>query len=342
MQGSAPGSFRALLNTKNQGKGYINDFRTILTEGYIEYLQTLCDWANNDLGIQFSTQPSARASRVSTWLLNKQSANNKEFPSVYRWTYSYLTDLNLDLPKAIVSNGLLAPEGPASKAFVLEGSQNMTVESVERIRRLAQAGLPVIIAGSPAYYPTRSACSAARYERALASLRDEANVYSVPKDQVANKLRQLGLAPRIQTSNKTYTTWRVDESVDYAFLFNDGAAPNGLTVFATNKKPFALDPWTGERTEVAHYTMGDGTIPIPLKFAADDTKVFSFEKREHSCRVESAPHGTLLVRSGDSKVILRSKEPGTVALSSGDSFIISAAAPALALDNWTLTVSHRE
>ncbi|KAM0321554.1 hypothetical protein ACHAQA_010044 [Verticillium albo-atrum] len=488
MQRAAPGSFRVLLNTKNRGDGYINDFRTILTEGYIDYLQTLRDWANDSLGIQFSTQPSygfpqdmlatisvpdvpecesltfhdsidayrqfsgiahlagkkiisnevgavaieayrydnerliwsvnravaggvnqfilhgqsytgnyygttwpgytaflylfsemysnkqpswkhglegvlqyiARLQfvqrqgqpRVDVAILNKQSANNGNFPNIYPaddlqsegWTYSYLTDSNLDLPQSIVKDGVLAPESPAWKAFIIESSQNVTTDSVERVRNLARAGLPIIIAGTPGYYPTKSDCSAPRLARALASLRAEPNVYSVAEGEVTKKLRELGLSPRIQTTNKSwYSTWRADASgTDYVFFFNDGAASNGTALFSTAKKPFALDPWTGERTPVAHYIEVDGTLTMHLSFAANETKVFSFEGREHTCHVETAPGGTLAVKSADSSVVVHSHRSGIATLSSKKSVSLPQAAATIVLDSWTLVVSHWE
>lgn len=58
VQSGNPGHFKVVLNAEYEGAGYINDFRVILTEGYLEYLQTLRDWSNHRLGIQFSTQPS--------------------------------------------------------------------------------------------------------------------------------------------------------------------------------------------------------------------------------------------------------------------------------------------
>jgi hypothetical protein len=58
MQSGDPGKFRVLLDATYEGAGFINDFRLVLAEGYLDYLQTLRDWANNRLQVQFSTQPS--------------------------------------------------------------------------------------------------------------------------------------------------------------------------------------------------------------------------------------------------------------------------------------------
>jgi hypothetical protein len=507
MQSGDPGEFRVLLDTASKGAGYVNDFRVILTEGYVDYLQTLRDWANDRLGIQFSTQPSygfpqdmavsvpipdapeceslsfhdsidgyrqfvgpahltgkniisnevgavalkaysysnsellrsinrAVAGGINqfivhgqsysgdyfgtTWpgytaflylfselymnkqpswdhgledvlnytsrlqfiqrqgqprvdvaVLNKQSSNNGEFPAVYPdsdlqsegttqpqpvswvlltlfqgWTYTYLTDLNLDLPEAVVEEGILAPNGPSWKAFIVEGSQNITVDTVERLRKLARAGLPVIISGTPGYYPVGSDCSKGRLLRELSSLREEDNVYSVDKGQVAKKLAELGLSPRIKSSDASwYTTWRTDEATgtDYASIYNDGPASSGSATFATTKKPFSLDPWTGERTEILQYTVADGELTIPLAFAADQLKLLSFESGEHACHITEGDLTVLGVKSSGSSILAHSRSQGDVKVSSGKTIHLnSTAASPFALSEWSLTVSHWE
>ncbi|KAH6693886.1 hypothetical protein F5X68DRAFT_128816 [Plectosphaerella plurivora] len=488
MQKTDPGEFRALLDTKYEGAGFINDFRVILTEGYLEYLQTLRDWANDRLGIQFSTQPSygfpqdmavsvpipdapecesltfmdkidayrqfagpahltgkniisnevgavalkaysyenrelmwsvnrAVAGGVNqfiihgqsysgdyfgtTWpgytaflylfselymekqpawnngledvlnyisrlqfvqrqgtpkvdvaVLNKQSANNQAFPLVYPdadlqsegWTYTYLTDLNLDLPEASVVDGILSPNGPAWKAFVVEASQNITVDTVERLRKLSQAGLPVIISGTPGYYPVRSTCSEGQFQHAFSSLVEEANVHQVNKGHVAQKLGELGLSPQTKSTNASwYTTWRVDEAlgIDYAFVFNDGDASTGEATFRTKKKPFALDPWTGERTEVSQYTLGDGTVTIPIEFAADQSKLFAFEGEYHACHITSVS-AIVAATTTDSAIRIYSQSAGEATLSTGKQLSIPSAAATFKLGNWSLVASHWE
>ncbi|KAL0931744.1 uncharacterized protein CTRU02_212697 [Colletotrichum truncatum] len=57
-QREAPGEFQCVLNTEDQGRGFINDYRSVLEDDYNEYLRTLANWANNELGLKFSTQPT--------------------------------------------------------------------------------------------------------------------------------------------------------------------------------------------------------------------------------------------------------------------------------------------
>ncbi|RDW76315.1 uncharacterized protein DSM5745_06307 [Aspergillus mulundensis] len=53
-----PGAIQSILNTPDAGASYINDFRSVLEDCYREYLQTLTNWAHNELGLEFSAQVS--------------------------------------------------------------------------------------------------------------------------------------------------------------------------------------------------------------------------------------------------------------------------------------------
>lgn len=57
MQNASPGSFQCVLDTEDEGIGYLNDFRGALAHGYNEYLSSLTEWSNS-LGLQFSAQPA--------------------------------------------------------------------------------------------------------------------------------------------------------------------------------------------------------------------------------------------------------------------------------------------
>lgn len=58
VQSAVPGDIQCLLDTKDQGVGYLDDYREALAEGYRQYLQALTSWANDKLNLQSSTQVS--------------------------------------------------------------------------------------------------------------------------------------------------------------------------------------------------------------------------------------------------------------------------------------------
>ncbi|KNG86833.1 hypothetical protein ANOM_004910 [Aspergillus nomiae NRRL 13137] len=55
IQSTAPGTIQCLLDTPDQGSGYINDYRSALVEGYRAYLQGLTQWVNG-MNLQYSSQ----------------------------------------------------------------------------------------------------------------------------------------------------------------------------------------------------------------------------------------------------------------------------------------------
>ncbi|KAH8886247.1 hypothetical protein GQ53DRAFT_828247 [Thozetella sp. PMI_491] len=55
-QRDAQGSFQCILDTEDQGAGYVNDFHIVLQDGYREYLSAMTNWTNAALGLQFSAQ----------------------------------------------------------------------------------------------------------------------------------------------------------------------------------------------------------------------------------------------------------------------------------------------
>lgn len=57
VQPSYPGDLACVLNSEDAGKGFVNDYREALAQGYQEYLKTLTTWAEG-LGLEYSAQVS--------------------------------------------------------------------------------------------------------------------------------------------------------------------------------------------------------------------------------------------------------------------------------------------
>lgn len=58
IQKNAPGSIQCLLDSSEQGAGYVNDFRGALAEGYKGYISHLTSWTRTSLNLQMSAQVS--------------------------------------------------------------------------------------------------------------------------------------------------------------------------------------------------------------------------------------------------------------------------------------------
>lgn len=210
----------------------------------------------------------------------------------------------------------------------------------------------MIFAGIPGYYPTRSMCSEKDFDRKLSLLLEEKNVHRVSPGDVAQMLLHLGLSPQTTTGEGSwYSIWRENTKsrISYAFLYNDGNASTSEVTFATVKKPYLLNPWTGRRSAIPNYVKRKGAIVIPIHLEEHQTTVIAFEPRTHSCSISAGMKGGILSVEEVSKtaLIVRSQKyphDSTATLSSGRrvKFDSSNASPSFALDKWSLLVEHWE
>jgi hypothetical protein len=274
------------------------------------------------------------------------------------WSWNYVTSDNLQLDQAQVRNGLLAPEGPAWKALVVERSQNLTIDAVQALRKFSQNGLPIIFSGGrPGFYPTGSGESdKTRYERELSSLLGSKNVYSVNSSRVADKLRALGLRPRagVSTNGTCYTTWAEGPAgVGYAVVYSDVVQSTGTVTVTSTQTPFYLNPWTGETSPVLIYTRTKDTTTIPVSLASNQTLYLAFSDAMHTSipryHVQAAPSHVLNAEPDASNKIslhvARSETHSTVLLSTGKRVPLdstSTVPSTFRLMNWTLVAEHWE
>lgn len=56
LQSPADNALDCILNTPDQGQGYVNDYHSSLVDGYREYLQTLAEWEHSRLNLQLLAQ----------------------------------------------------------------------------------------------------------------------------------------------------------------------------------------------------------------------------------------------------------------------------------------------
>ena len=271
------------------------------------------------------------------------------------YTYSYLSPDNFALSEAKVRNGTLGPNGPAYKALVITSNSNLTLDGVHYIQRYARAGLPVILSGGdPGAYATHDGRDTLAMQKAIQTLKQSQNVYTVAAGQVAAKLETLGLQPRVavRTNGTWYSTWREDaqNATDHAFVFCENNASNGTVSIASAKTPFFLDPWTGERKPVLHYSRQAGRVVIPLQLASNQTVVIGFSGSDHglSQHVTQLPSNVLgysyAAETGATLHVSASKSSESLVLSNGTRVSVHSKeiAKARPLTNWTLTAEHWE
>ena len=277
------------------------------------------------------------------------------------YTYSYLNPNNLNSSRAYVSDGLLAPESPAYQALVLTTSENITLEAVSKIRQFADAGLMIIFDGGlPGYYASGNGSEKSTVNAALKSLQGSKNVHTAQKGQLAAKLKELDIRPRVEVSTFKNATWypvlRSDESTDYVFLFSEGSASSGHVLVNSTKTPYILNSWTGERAAILNYQVQGQSTKITLSLAADETVVLAFSNdwesevatpSSHAVRVPSNLIGYNFTSSRELDVHVTA-EPLSIGqslrFSNGKTYNISGStsSPSFSLGGWKLVAEHWE
>lgn len=255
-----------------------------------------------------------------------------------------------------MENGVLAPAGPAWKAFVVQSTSNVTSAATASLQRFAEAGLPIIfVGGSPGFYPSGADTNVTEFKEQLAALQAYETVYSVAEGQLASKLSALGLAPRVAvTTNGTwYTTWRETEDAGYALIYADLLGSSGSVTIADTRTPFFLNPWTGEETPVLIYELDETSTIIPLDLAGNQTVILSFSQTKNGCaapanHVSSAPSGVVGAEfspeRGLALHVSAEVEDGEAVLSNGTSCLLSGSGvpSKFELSEWELTAEHWE
>ncbi|KAF2136702.1 uncharacterized protein K452DRAFT_127448 [Aplosporella prunicola CBS 121167] len=203
------------------------------------------------------------------------------------YTYDYLGPGNLQRPEAVVKENVLAPNGPAYKALIFSNQTSLTSGAVSRIHEFASAGLPIFFVGATNFTSIgQGSGEAASVSASMSAILDSGleNVYKVASaDDLPTALTTAGILPRLSFSTGTkswYSFWRRNETIDYAFLYNDGNETHTSTVsFAAPEHsiPYVFDAWTGAVSPVLQYATGPSTnINIKITLAPNQTTILGF------------------------------------------------------------------
>ncbi|OJJ85351.1 uncharacterized protein ASPGLDRAFT_1516059 [Aspergillus glaucus CBS 516.65] len=305
--------------------------------------------------------------RTDVAFFNKASVTDPQVGTVYSdddlinagYTYTYLSPENFNMTNARVANGILAPESPAYKAMVVTSYQNVTLDAVKQLQKFAQDGLPIILSGGlPGYYASSKSADGKAVSPALQTLKNTKNVYTVGTHEIAQKLTDLNLAPRVcvQTNGTWYPVFRTDNTTDYVFIFSTAnSASSGTITVQTTKTPYFFDSWSGKRAPVLQYQVQNGSLSIPLRLASNQTVVLAFSNElaseidtpsAHAVQLPSNILGYNYTKTNGLALHVApstQSSTATVKLSNGKRHSLprSRATP-FKLSNWTLTAEHWE
>ncbi|KAH9845761.1 alpha-L-rhamnosidase [Teratosphaeria destructans] len=321
-----------------------------------EYYQDYLDWIAR---VQFVAQSGVPKFDLAFWLKSDQyiSVTNQYFPLDLEqagFTYEYLSPDNFDLPEAYVANGILAPNRQAFKALIIRHNDTLTVSGVDKLVEWVNEGLPIIISGGLPQNLSGYNVSGTEYVRSqLSSIVDRENVHTVPFENLAESLTDLGFAPltAVSADRIWYTYWREDTSasVTYVFVYNDAfnaefgqGASSGSVTFATTGVPYFYDAWKGDVSPVVAYQQSDTSTTIPLSLAGNQSIIIGFHHNEPP----RTGTGVVLLpkqvysaaETEDSITIKAAGASSPVLLSNGSSITLPTPAAPINLTSWTLTI----
>ncbi|RAL14117.1 uncharacterized protein BO97DRAFT_448686 [Aspergillus homomorphus CBS 101889] len=279
------------------------------------------------------------------------------------FTYEYLSPDNFDLPEAYVANGTFAPNRQAFKALIIRANETLTVTGVAKLVEYAQEGLPLIFPGGlPSTFSghDRDGQAQAQALHSLHNLTSLSNVHLVPDTHLAQTLQALSIHPRtsIATNSTVHTTWRDDPTTQthYIYIFNDAATKpinastaTGSITFASTGTPYIYDAWTGAVSAVASYNQSSTHTTIPITLKGNQTLIIGFHYTDahagstaiHLLETNPSIGMSTTTRNNTTLTLHRTHDPNplTIPLSNNKTLTLGPMlAPAMALDNWTLTI----
>ncbi|GAA2026702.1 hypothetical protein GCM10009819_07410 [Agromyces tropicus] len=256
------------------------------------------------------------------------------------YSYNIISPSLLNVESAVVSDGVLAADGPSYKALVMKDATTLDVASVRKLNEYAEGGLPVALLNSNVtrvYGTSAGGNTDASLLAELAELTDRPNVKVVAnQNDLLTWFREIGVAsdvaydtPNLQASK------RVTEEADYFYFYNgnQGTSPNNsprVTAGPVSSVvtldgvgvPFELDATTGEVTPIAEYSIADGATTLEISVEEEGAKIIALAKDADAFPTAPTLFATAssggTVRYEDGAVRLAVTEPGTYTVDLSD------------------------
>lgn len=277
------------------------------------------------------------------------------------WTHSFATPALLDLPRATVRNGRLAPDGPAYKVMIIGPDQfrgnerTMAVSTAQRVLELGRAGLPIVLFGDwSAAEPVGLAQPGETDElralvakiRALPTTRTAALDTDIP-----GALAALGIKPDVRHDSSTVMTMRrVVGDTDLYYVANAKHAENRklvrvtqdlwLTATRDDAAPYLLDAWSGDTTPIAVWERQGDQIRVSVDLLPGQSTIVALARPQGRTPSATAVTGGSLRVTGQS-LVLRTSTAGDHTVTRGgrtDTVTVDGVQQPVALPSWDLAV----
>jgi len=285
------------------------------------------------------------------------------------YTYDYFSPLLLtDEENVEWTADALQPNGPAYQAIMLY-QEELEYEAALKILEIAEDGLPVVFVNNNTEYKDfagnfgehKVAASKSRHtshtdaelQAVVAQIKALPNVATVesPADAM-EQLQAMGVYARVgftEPTNQVLTISRNDAENDiyytfaHAFKFQQADAPEVNTVTLTVEgegKPYKINDWTGEVTELAAYEFVDGRTEVTLTLNKGEAALLAFDMSDsEAAPIVSTNAYDSFVEDGTAKIMVTESGEYTTVMADGTAVTANIDVPAkLALSNWDITI----
>ncbi len=233
------------------------------------------------------------------------------------YSYNLLSEALLDEPSATVSNGVLAPDGPAYRALVVRQATRMSVGTAERLVDYAKAGLPVVLFDTDVervYGTDKPGNNDVELAAELDRLRALPNVRSAGSQaEVLSLLDGWDVGPTVSHDVPGLeASHRAAADGDYFYLYSATSQISDAQVTLGGRgTPYLLDAWTGEVEPIAEYSVGPAGVTIELDLEQRDAAIVALAPDSAAGRTHVTGTSGGEVRYGTGATLVhRADEPG--------------------------------
>lgn len=203
------------------------------------------------------------------------------------YTYDFVSPSSLELSGLYVSDGRLAPDGPAYQALLLNAQQFLPYSTALKLLEFTKAGLPVLfigtLPGQSAFHLEKDIYPIIEEMLRLPLVKQVDSVRSVP-----SVLLELGILPnaRYHSPSKMLNVHRQTQQADFYYFYNYGdadtyplaremaAVKTDVTLHGSGV-PFLLNAWDGRITPIAAYESTDTTVTLRLRLDKNDSCIIA-------------------------------------------------------------------
>ncbi|KAH0522946.1 hypothetical protein TsFJ059_006725 [Trichoderma semiorbis] len=204
------------------------------------------------------------------------------------YSYVSVSPSLLKLDNAVISNGLLAENGPGFSAFIVDNSTNITSEAVDRFLEYANHGFPILfVGGVPETTPYYCDSCDQHVKQEVQKLIKYPSVKVLQSEsEVVGALAALDVQPAAKNLSPAPILYvhRIDEDnyVDYYWVYNSDIYEDHATEASIRGSgiPYTLDAWTGAITPIVNYTTSGDRFNVWIELRSNQSTILAF-----------APHG---------------------------------------------------